>query len=673
AGSEELLIELPFNASKSSGSHNGGALEFGADDKLYVTTGDGWSGGDPVQSLDTYTGKLLRIGADGSLPMDNPFYDHKLTAGPHRAIYALGLRNPFSMSFNPNDGKLYINDAVGTKKATVYIVEASANYGHQGHSNIGKRSLPWANASGAGGVLITGGAWYPLSGGPFPAEYRGVYFVAMWGSNSQSTGDINYIDPASSTADDPKSVRFAGRVGESVGGDFTKPVLTRVGPAGNLYYMLTDYEVDSGSIHVIRPTAVPAVNTPTIDPDSGSYEQAIEVTLSTRTGGATIHFTTDGKQPTQQSTLYSGPIRLAADALVRARAYKPGLAPSAIAEARYTIGESVNIPPVADAGPDQVVAVNRLVTLNGSASFDPDGSALDLSTHWTQLAGDPVNFFSDDDEVAFFTPSEIGTYRFRHTVSDGKSEDSDDAIVEVLECVDDVTDGLVTRLSFNEGVGSTALDTSANANNGELDGTTWSTDTPDASDYSLQFDGIDDEVALGGLDVASTAATFSAWVNFRDFKTMDGRIVSKANGVSEQDHWWMLSTIATAGEHRLRFRLKTGTGTTTLIASRGALSLDSWRHVAATYDGRRMRLYLDGAQVGETEKSGTIASGVNVQVSIGNQPGGAGTRAIAAKIDDVRIYDRALTATELDIVRNRTGACPPPNSPPQAPTNLQVQ
>ncbi|MEM1206772.1 MAG: PQQ-dependent sugar dehydrogenase, partial [Acidobacteriota bacterium] len=92
AGSEVLLLDLPYNATGSSGSHNGGGVEVGADGMLYVTTGDGWSGGDGVQSLETYTGKVFRIGTDGSIPDDNPFVDQ--AEGPLRGIYALGLRNP---------------------------------------------------------------------------------------------------------------------------------------------------------------------------------------------------------------------------------------------------------------------------------------------------------------------------------------------------------------------------------------------------------------------------------------------------------------------------------------------------------------------------------------------------------------------------------------------------
>jgi len=158
ANSETLIIDLPFNSIGSSGSHNGGALEFGGDGKLYITTGDGWEGefaGDSVQSLSTFTGKVLRVNADGSIPSDNPFYTQ--TTGIFRAIYALGLRNPYSISKHPDTNVLYINEARGNNKASIYIVEAGANYRHEG-IGIGTERDQWADASGAGGELITGGA-----------------------------------------------------------------------------------------------------------------------------------------------------------------------------------------------------------------------------------------------------------------------------------------------------------------------------------------------------------------------------------------------------------------------------------------------------------------------------------------------------------------------------------
>jgi glucose/arabinose dehydrogenase len=260
-GGEELLIELPFNDDISSGSHNGGALEFGNDSLLYITTGDGWEGdhpGDPVQSLETFTGKVFRINADGTIPENNPFYND--TTGDYRAIYALGLRNPYSMSRHPDTGVLYINEVRGLNKDQIYIVEGGANYQHEG-TGIGTTRNPWAYGGDAGGQIITGGAWYPSSGGPFPAEYGGVYFVALWGDNNSLEGQINYVQSNQNT-----TVRAfetnVGVVGNN--GLHVKPAITRIGPEGNLYYLLTTYSTDDGAIHMVRYTAPNKVLLPLI-------------------------------------------------------------------------------------------------------------------------------------------------------------------------------------------------------------------------------------------------------------------------------------------------------------------------------------------------------------------------------------------------------------------------
>ena len=77
--------------------HQGGGLAFGADGYLYVSVGDNLTPAS-AQSLTSYNGKILRIAGDGAVPADNPFNDG---AGPNKdAIWALGFRNPFRISFD---------------------------------------------------------------------------------------------------------------------------------------------------------------------------------------------------------------------------------------------------------------------------------------------------------------------------------------------------------------------------------------------------------------------------------------------------------------------------------------------------------------------------------------------------------------------------------------------
>lgn len=646
---ETLLLELPFNGSAASGSHNGGALRFGPDGMLYVTTGDGWSGGDGVQSLSTFTGKVLRIRRDGSIPTDNPFYSQ--ATGDYRAIYALGLRNPYTLTLNEANGWMLIGEANGGNKAEILRLEAGANYRHQNYGGIGLSRGRWVDGGAAGNKMVAGGAWYP-SGGSFPSQYHGAYFMALWGTNGANggpPGQLSYVRSAS----DPTVACFDSNVGLFDGaGTRLKPVHLRVGPDGALYYLMTSYLTGAGSIMRVRYEGSATVATPTFTPDGGSFPGPIQVALSTATSGAQIHWTVDGSEPTAASALYTGPVPVRMTGTIRARAFLGGTSSSAAA-ADYIIGAAANQPPVVNAGPDQSVAVRTLVVLNGAATYDPDGSELLLSENWTQVSGPRADLSNIDETAAYFYPVRTGRYRFRLDVTDGTDSRSDFTIVTVLPCIHDVQDGLVARWSMEEGEGSIALDRAAGIWNGTLEGPTWSTEgvgagTPNPATGALRFDGVDDRIAVGTPDVAGTELTLTAWFRADDFGVSDARILSKATGVAEQDHYWMLSTIQSQSGPRLRFRLKAGGSTTTLISQGPRLSAGEWIFVAAVYDGERMRLYLDGEEVGSTAKAGMLATSPSVPAAIGNQP--AGDRPFDGLIDEVRIYSRALTRDELTIV-----------------------
>ena len=213
--------------------------------------------------------------------------------------------------------------------------------------------------------------------------------------------------------------------------------------------------------------------------------------------------------------------------------------------------------------------------------------------------------------------------------------------------------GLVGYWPFDEGTGTTTVDASGNGHNGVLvNGPVW-LDGP-----SLHFDGADDYVDVGTFDVTGSAMTLTAWIYAEDLANCvanDCRILSKATGTAESDHFFMLSTIESGGETRLRFRLKTAGTTSTLIASSGSLSEETWIHAAAVYDGASMRLYLDGDLVGTLAKTGGITSSDTVPVWIGGNPPSGTDRPWEGILDEVRIYARALSTAEIRDL-------PPPNS-----------
>ena len=103
AGSEVAILDLE---TLSAISHNGGAIHFGQDGKLYIAVGEN-SNSANSQTLSTRLGKILRINPDGSIPSDNPFFN---TTGARKEIWAIGFRNPFTFAFKPGTSTLYIND-----------------------------------------------------------------------------------------------------------------------------------------------------------------------------------------------------------------------------------------------------------------------------------------------------------------------------------------------------------------------------------------------------------------------------------------------------------------------------------------------------------------------------------------------------------------------------------
>ena len=214
----------------------------------------------------------------------------------------------------------------------------------------------------------------------------------------------------------------------------------------------------------------------------------------------------------------------------------------------------------------------------------------------------------------------------------------------------DLSPAVLVELPLDEGNGVVAGDISGLGNNGTLlNGAAFEANTPDSSPYAVRFDGADDSIDLGSLDVVGNGLSLTAWFNANSFpgSSRDPRLISKASGTAANDHVFMLSTIRAGAATRLRARLRIGGVTTTLIANDGDLVPGVWQHAALTYDGTMLRLYLDGVEVGSTPLSGLVDMDPELSVAIGSQPSGAGGKAFDGLLDDVRILQRALSATEV--------------------------
>ena len=181
-----------FTLEQPYGNHNGGDIEVGPDDMLYIGLGDGGGGGDPLeagQDLGTMLGALLRIDPTGepyAIPDDNPFVDDD---GAEDEIWAYGLRNPWRFSFDRETDDLWIADVGQDDREEINWMPASEGAGANYGWNLMEGTMEFAGSEpddhvppvyeyetrGPQGCAITGG--YVYRGEAIP-ELAGAYLYS---------------------------------------------------------------------------------------------------------------------------------------------------------------------------------------------------------------------------------------------------------------------------------------------------------------------------------------------------------------------------------------------------------------------------------------------------------------------------------------------------------------
>ena len=215
SGAVVLSIPHPVN-----NNHNAGHIAFGFDGFLYIGTGDGGDGGDPLrngQNLGVRLGKMLRIAVDGgtgyTIPPGNPFANDTCATGACPEIWAYGLRNPWKFSFDRDTGDMFISDVGEDTIEEIDFQPAGSggiNYGwgvFEGNNCLNDDYFGMPNAcanlathrppiisydhSAAGGFSVAGGNRY--RGGRIPALqgyylYADFYTRRVWAARPDMTG-----------------------------------------------------------------------------------------------------------------------------------------------------------------------------------------------------------------------------------------------------------------------------------------------------------------------------------------------------------------------------------------------------------------------------------------------------------------------------------------------------
>lgn len=194
----------------------------------------------------------------------------------------------------------------------------------------------------------------------------------------------------------------------------------------------------------------------------------------------------------------------------------------------------------------------------------------------------------------------------------------------------------VAHWTLDEGTGTTTADVSANGHTGTLQNAVAWTNTGRFG-RGLTFDGVDDAVSVAdsALLDATTALSLSAWVSPTAVNTVRP-LVSKGSGAG------LAYRLAVAADNVLEMTL-TLNGVATTVRGTSSVTLGGWTHAVGTYDGAALRLYVNGVQQAIVTATGPILDSAS-PVLLGRDEGGS---TLSGRLDDVRVYDRALTAAEI--------------------------
>jgi hypothetical protein len=202
--------------------------------------------------------------------------------------------------------------------------------------------------------------------------------------------------------------------------------------------------------------------------------------------------------------------------------------------------------------------------------------------------------------------------------------------------------GLVAAYNFNEGAGTALTDRTSKGHTGTISGATWTTAGHAGS--ALAFDGVNDWVTVADandLDF-TTAMTLEAWV----YPTASGSgswrnvvIKQRTNGevynlYANADTDAPTAYVVRAAQPSVAFDARATT----------QLPLNTWSHLAVTFDNTVLRIYVNGVQVGSRTVAGPLLTSTGVLRLGGNSVWG---EYFAGRMDDVRIYNRALSAAEI--------------------------
>jgi hypothetical protein len=234
--------------------------------------------------------------------------------------------------------------------------------------------------------------------------------------------------------------------------------------------------------------------------------------------------------------------------------------------------------------------------------------------------------------------------------------------------------GLVAAYGLNEGSGSVTVDTSNNSNTGTLNGAAWT--TAGKFGNALAFNGTSSYVKAADIDALTpgTGATFEAWVFLNSAPTEIASVFNKWSQTADDEYLLGINPNQT-----LFFAWQTtggytwGTPSFNEARGTGQVPLNTWTHIALVRSGGTLSFYLNGVLDGSVTAADAnpFRNGIT-SLRIGGQSRGGANRFFNGSLDEARLYNRALSASEvfdLYMGATSTGDTSPPTVSLTAPTS----
>ena len=345
--------------------------------------------------------------------------------------------------------------------------------------------------------------------------------------------------------------------------------------------------------------------------------------------------------------------------------------PSVAPIVRISSGPADTQPPTAPTNLAATAASSVQINLSWSASTDNVGVA---SYFVERCAGSGCSNFAQIGTTTSTSFSNTGlttgtSYSYQVRANDGANNFSGYSNVATATASGPPpSTGRVAAYGFSEGSGTTTTDATGNGHTGTINGATW---TNGRYGKALSLNGSTNYVDLGNaadLQIAGSM-TWSAWIYATANPADDGQIIAKSNGAG-----WQFKTSPDTGPQTFGVGVSPNSGSITQRYSNTVRQLNTWYHVAGVFDAAAatLNIYVNGV-LDNGVLRGTIPTSqynnAGENVVIGRRTGGYYFQGI---IDEVRLYNRALSQAEIQTDMNAAVAPTPDTQPPSAPAGLNA-